>query len=495
MSFKLKVLITNIILIALSLGIIGFLMIHNSYQVSLDMQLESGMEEHQMLVSAVQSEVVDLLVSDSFFSMSQLGNVGEEIASDMAGTGTQFIMLDGNKECIYKNVEDFHFDMELLDYLEKGKRNYMIEEREDGEILTIASVIQAENSILYLVNQRNISNVYRENEKQIRYFQIVMLVALIVCGTGIYWISRWLTKPIVQLNNTASVIASGDYSVRTHITSKDEIGELAEKFDSMAEAIEGHVQELKENARRQEDFVASFTHEIKTPMTAIIGYADMLRSKELSEEQKIVTANYIFHEGKRLEGMSLKLFDLIALKRNEIDKQDIYAQAFGDEVRDIVEPILEQSDIRFRLSMEHALLQGDRDLLKTVFVNLIDNARKASKPGDTIVMEGQWPEQEEKEWYEILVRDAGCGIPEEEVHKICEAFYMVDKSRSRKQGGAGLGLATSSLIIEVHGGSFFVESKLGEGTTMRVQLPAQRDPIDETDIQDIHMGEVQTDEE
>ena len=94
MSFKLKVLITNIILIALSLGIIGFLMIHNSYQVSLDMQLESGMEEHQMLVSAVQSEVVDLLVSDSFFSMSQLGNVGEEIASDMAGTGTQFIMLD-----------------------------------------------------------------------------------------------------------------------------------------------------------------------------------------------------------------------------------------------------------------------------------------------------------------------------------------------------------------------------------------------------------------
>ena len=385
--------------------------------------------------------------------------------------------------------------MELLDYLEKGKRNYMIEEREDGEILTIASVIQAENSILYLVNQRNISNVYRENEKQIRYFQIVMLVALIVCGTGIYWISRWLTKPIVQLNNTASVIASGDYSVRTHITSKDEIGELAEKFDSMAEAIEGHVQELKENARRQEDFVASFTHEIKTPMTAIIGYADMLRSKELSEEQKIVTANYIFHEGKRLEGMSLKLFDLIALKRNEIDKQDIYAQAFGDEVRDIVEPILQQSDIRFRLSMEHALLQGDRDLLKTVFVNLIDNARKASKPGDTIVMEGQWPEQEEKEWYEILVRDAGCGIPEEEVHKICEAFYMVDKSRSRKQGGAGLGLATSSLIIEVHGGSFFVESKLGEGTTMRVQLPAQRDPIDETDIQDIHMGEVQTDEE
>ncbi len=494
MSFKLKVLMTNIILVALSLGVIGFLMIQNSYQVSLEMQIENGMEEHQMLVSAIQSEVVDLMVGDSFFAMNQLGELGEEIASNMVGTGTQFVMLDGDKKCIYTNAEDLTFDMELLDYLEKGKRNYIIEERENGEILTIASVIQAKDSNLYLINQRDISNVYRENEKQIRFFRIVMVIALLICGGGIYGISWWLTKPIVQLNNTASIIASGDYSVRTQIVSKDEIGELAEKFDSMAEAIEGHVQELQEHARRQEDFVASFTHEIKTPMTAIIGYADMLRSKELSEEQQILTANYIFHEGKRLEGMSLKLFDLIALKRKEIELQDIYTQVLGEEVRDIVEPILVQSEITFELSMEPALMKGDRDLLKTVFINLIDNARKASSAGDKICMQGRWLNEEnavtdeadamkvtsgKRCKYEIAIQDTGCGIPEDEVNKICEAFYMVDKSRSRKQGGAGLGLATSSLIIEVHEGRFFVESTLGEGTTMRVQLHAEEVPEDE----------------
>lgn len=474
MSFKLKVLITNIMLMAVSLGVIGYLMIHNSYRVSMDMQMDRAMEEHQMVVSAVESAVVDLLVNDSFYSMEQIGEIGEEIASTVEGTGTRFCFLDGERQYIYTNGEELDFNKELLDYLERGKRNYTIEEQDQNEILTIASLIRVNDSNMYLVNQRDISDIYRENEKQIRFFQIIMAAALIVCGGAISVISWWLTKPIEQLNNTASVIASGDYSVRTQLISNDEIGELAEKFDSMAEAIEGHVQELKDHARQQEDFVASFTHEIKTPMTAVIGYADMLRSKEMEKEQQILTANYIFQEGKRLESMSLKLFDLIALKRKDIEKQKIYTQVFGEEIEDSILPILEREDISFSVDMQPAILEGDRDLLKTVFINLVDNARKASKPGNEIRMRGIWNrEQEGSPFYEIQIQDDGCGIPEEEVNKICEAFYMVDKSRARKQGGAGLGLATTSLIIEVHQGRFLIESTVGKGTTMRVLLPGK----------------------
>lgn len=480
MSFKLKVLITNIMLMAASLGVIGYLMIHNSYQVSMDMQMERAMEEHQMVVSAVESAVVDLLVNDSFQSMEQIGEIGEEIAGAVESTGTRFCFLDGERQYIYTNGEELNFNKDLLDYLEHGKRNYTIEEQEHNEILTIASLIRVNDSNMYLVNQRDISDIYRENEKQIRFFQIIMIVALIICGGVISVISWWLTKPIEQLNNTASVIASGDYSVRTQLMSNDEIGELAEKFDSMAEAIEGHVQELKDHARQQEDFVASFTHEIKTPMTAVIGYADMLRSKEMEKEQQILTANYIFQEGKRLESMSLKLFDLIALKRKDIEKQRIYTQVFGEDIGDSILPILGRSEISFSVDMQPAIIEGDRDLLKTVFINLIDNARKASKPGDEIRMRGIWDrESEETAMYEIQIQDDGCGIPEEEVNKICEAFYMVDKSRARKQGGAGLGLATTSLIIEVHMGRFLIESTVGKGTTMRVLLPGKEIDTDE----------------
>lgn len=479
MSFKLKVLLTNIILMAVSLGIIGFLLIHNSFSVSLDMQVESGMEEHQMVVSAVQAEVVDLLVNDNFTSMNQLSSMGEEIADTVEGTGTSFSLLDGEKSIIYTNVEGLEYKDDLLDFLEKGRRNYVIEEREEREILTIASVIQVNDSVLYVINQKDISGIYQENEKQIRFFQIIMLIALVVCCCMIFAITRWLTKPIEQLNNTAAVITSGDYSIRTEVVTNDEIGELAEKFDTMAEAIEEHVRELKNQARQQEDFVASFTHEIKTPMTAIIGYADMLRSKDMEEEQKILTANYIFHEGKRLEGMSLKLFDLIALGRKDIEMQDIYTIAFGGEIEEIATPILSQNNIRFRYELEPAILHGDRDLLKTVFVNLIDNARKASEEGSLVEMKGFWNQEDT---YEIQLIDYGCGIPEEEVHKICEAFYMIDKSRARKQGGAGLGLATTLRIIEAHNGRLIVESVIQKGTTMRVLLPGYESEQSESEL-------------
>lgn len=485
MSFKLKVVIANMVLMAFSLGIVGYLLIHNSYQVSFEVQLESGMKEHQMLVSAVQSAVVDLLVKDSFDSMKQLGSVGADIADNMQGTGTRFLMLDESRVCIYSNAEGLVYDETLLNYLEKGTRNYVIEEQEDGVYLTIASLIQARDSYLYLINQRDISNVYQENEKQIRFYQLVMLLALFVCSIVIYLISRWLTRPIERLNQTAAEITEGNYSVRTQIQSDDEIGELAGRFNQMAGAIEEHVGELENQARQQEDFVASFTHEIKTPMTAIIGYSDMIRSKELSEEQRMMTANYIFREGKRLEGMSMKLFDLIALNRTQITKQDIYTNVLGNELWETMQPMLTADAEYLKVQMEPAVLLGDWDLLKTVLMNLVDNARKASKKDSVICVEGNWcrspetccgkgkAENEQMMWYEIRVQDFGCGIPKEELDKICEAFYMVDKSRARKQGGAGLGLSITSRIVEAHGGTLRIESELGRGTTMIVQLPAK----------------------
>ncbi len=484
MSFKHKVLITNIVLMAVCLGVVGFLMIHNSYQVSMDMQLDRAMEEHQMIVSAVESAVVDLLVNDSFYSMEQIGEIGSEIAVSVEGTGAKFSFLDGERNCIYINMERLDFDGELLNYLERGRRNYIIEEQDGNETLTIASLIRVNDSNMYLVNQRDVSDLYKQNEKQIWFFQITMLIALVVCASIISIISHWLTRPIEQLNNTASVIASGDYSVRTELVSNDEIGELAEKFDSMAEAIEGHVQELKDHVRQQEDFVASFTHEIKTPMTAIIGYADMLRSKELEKEQQFLAANYIFHEGKRLESMSFKLFDLIALKRQDILPQDIYMPIFGEEIQESVLPVLERAAITFSMKLEAAIVEGDRDLLKTVIINLIDNARKASKAGDEIRMLGACLEEtEDTRFYEIQIQDDGCGIPEEEVNKICEAFYMVDKSRAREQGGAGLGLATASLIMEVHHGKLLIKSIVGKGTTICVRLPGREVKEDEAQIE------------
>lgn len=114
-------------------------------------------------------------------------------------------------------------------------------------------------------------------------------------------------------------MAAGDYDYRARLVSDDELGQLTADFNRMANALEDNIIKLEEEIRAREDFVGAFAHELKTPLTAIIGYADMLRSHRLDEEKSFMCANYIYTEGRRLETMSLRLLDIIVTKRQEID--------------------------------------------------------------------------------------------------------------------------------------------------------------------------------
>ena len=116
-------------------------------------------------------------------------------------------------------------------------------------------------------------------------------------------------------------MAEGEYSYRAEQISNDEMGQLTADFNHMAEALEQNIQNLENEVRAREDFIAAFSHELKTPLTAIIGYADMLRSRKLDEEKHFLCANYIYTEGKRLETMALKLLDIIVTRRKEIDRK------------------------------------------------------------------------------------------------------------------------------------------------------------------------------
>ena len=213
-------------------------------------------------------------------------------------------------------------------------------------------------------------------------------------------------------------------------------------------------------------FAGNFAHELKTPLTSMIGYADMLRSKKLTEEQQILFANQIVQDGKRLEALSMKLMDLIVLKREDLPMRRVSSKQFFQSIYQTVLPVMEQNHIRFTVKCQYALLTIEPDLMATVCINLLDNARKAIDEGQKgeISLLGRRCD----DGYEILVIDNGCGMEQEELAKITEAFYMVDKSRSRKKGGAGLGLAVCSEILRLHGGLLEFVSQPGQGTCARV---------------------------
>ncbi|GAB6087132.1 hypothetical protein JCM11672_24040 [Alkaliphilus crotonatoxidans] len=232
----------------------------------------------------------------------------------------------------------------------------------------------------------------------------------------------------------------------------------------MAETIEERIAELSNTARQKEDFVSNFAHELKTPLTSVIGYADMIYQKQLSREDTKNAAAYIIDEGLRLEALSLKLMDLIVLNRQDIILEELPADEILQNIADTLKPLLLSENIKFRLETVKAYIKIDYDLLKSLLLNLIDNAVKAGSTEITLTGKIK------RNSYIVRVSDNGHGIPADELDRITEAFYMVDKSRSRKQHGAGLGLALASKIAGIHGSRLEFASIPDKGTTVSFSL-------------------------
>lgn len=458
MKFRYKVLICNIIFVAIAFAVSGFLLIRYTYRIGIERSVNAVLEENQLLRTTIEADITGRILSEDYESLSDIDRLRSGIEDRLAGTQTKvdlIVSVDLTEDSPY---------YPLVQALESGRKNYVIRSTSTGYDVACASALGVENSSFYIINTKDISDVFESMDLQINYYRIIMLFAIVICSIIMLFIATYMTDSIQRLTRVTKRMAGGDYEIRTKVRSRDEIGELSHNFNKMADSVEGHVRQLEEENRRREDFVANFTHEIKTPLTAVIGYSDMLRSKHMKQENIQLAAEYIFSEGKRLESMSMKLFDLILLDKQEIVKKGIYVPDLTDTIQESVRPVIEKRNIRLVVKSCPVWICGDSDLLKTVFINMLDNASKASKSGDTVMLRVRC--RNNVVLFEVI--DRGIGIPAEDVARITEAFYMVDKSRSRQSGGAGLGMALASKIIGVHGGRLKILSEVGRGTCMQV---------------------------
>ena len=402
-----------------------------------------------------------------------------------------YIYFDGEK--VYTDDKsDARISDTLFKNLTTGNKNYVIKEESQKHYIYVTSQSVIDEKNLWIVSKCDASEAYTLLDEQINYFRLIIIVILIAESAAMYFISRYMTKPLEKLNHVSEEIAQGDYATRVNVKSHDEIGLLAQKFNIMAQAVSDHVDELNDMVHRREQFVADFTHEIKTPMTSIIGYADTMRSMELPREEQMMALGYIFSEGKRLESMSQKLFELIYLRRHDIEKARVHMADLCAEMVKVVEPAYENRHLTIETDIEDTVLTVNRELLVTALVNLMDNARKASEEGQQVEVTGKFVDSracniandktdigeaestdDEKcmTAYEICIIDHGIGMTREQAAKICDEFYMADKSRARKEGGAGIGMSLVAIILEHHNAVLSVESEPGCGTTMRILLP------------------------
>lgn len=473
MKFRYKILMVNIIVLSLGLGIVGYLMIRRNFDLARETQLKNAIIENNLVQSSVEYELLEQINSIYSPMEETLLEIGERVMNGMVTGTSSFYIRYGDTFVYSGDGEEEQIPESLFADLTIGGKNYIVCENEDKYFVYVTSYSELDGTALCIVSRQDISDSYYMLNVQIGYFRLLIAAVVLVASVIVYLICKYLTRPLEKLNQATAEIAEGNYDIHVDVIGTDEVGQLAENVNVMADAILAHVEELKDMIHRREQFVADFTHEIKTPITTIIACSDMVRSMEMPREEQIQALTYIFSEGKRLEIMSQKLFQLIYLKQHDIEKVPVNTKNLEREIIRITTPILEKKRITLKTDMEPAVIRGDADLLNTVFINLIDNARKASKEGAVVEFKGRSILEETEEngraaVYELAVIDSGIGMSREDIAHICDEFYMIDKSRSRKEGGAGLGLSLAALILALHQADLKVESEKGKGTTMRV---------------------------
>lgn len=473
MKFKFKVLIVNIILLTVSLGIMGFFMIRMNFRLALDTLVDSAVVENNMAQTYVEYELLEFINGNSKNMPRKLDEIGNNVVFGMVSPGSTLSIYYDNELAFTNDSGDGYIPASLLEVQEKVGKNYIIEEVDGIHYIYTASCNEVLQKYLQIVTRNSAEDAYLLMQRQLTYFRIILCSILVIGCVVSYIIATILTAPLAKLNSVSDEMADGNYKMRASVRSSDEIGQLAAKFNNMASSVDMHVNELEEQVHKREQFVADFTHEIKTPMTTIIGYADTMRSVELPREEQISSLNYIVSAGKRLEVMSRKLFDLIYLNRSDIEMSWITVDSVIKETERIVTPALTEAGITLKIFIEASSVYGNRDLLATTFINFIDNARKASKQGSVIEIIGVAGEES----YSLSVKDYGIGMKPEHVDRICDEFYMVDKSRSRREGSAGLGMSLASLIINRHNAKLKITSEENVGTTITVIFPTKKEEV------------------
>lgn len=468
----------------------GYTLISYFNQIVMEREIEGAVECYQYNKFVVQANLITK--GEEWFEGAVGGkyNMGDMV-SDMNGT-TALFSMDG-RELYSEFPANFKAGQQsetaqdiLLKDAASDTVNYQFLKIAGRTYLLVMGLVSYSDTGFYLMTGVDVERVLEQQGQMINKFRAVYLAAV---GTGLLMLiglSALLTRRIKHLTEATKKIAAGNYKERVEDTGEDEVGQLAGNFNKMALAVEEKMKELSDNAKQKEDFAASFAHELKTPLTSIIGYANRMYRKELAGEEQKQAAWYIWNEGMRLESLALKLMDLTILNHKDFVLQEMRAELLFRELASDMEYFITEKGISIRYAVEDVYIRIEYDLFHSLFSNLIDNAVKAG--AKHIEVTGRIGNKENRApdvgdgtsfYYIIEVTDDGKGIPEEDIKRITEAFYMVDKSRSRKQHGAGIGLTLAEKIARIHGSSLEFESDGQSWTKVSFCLKCKGEGSDE----------------
>ena len=301
-----------------------------------------------------------------------------------------------------------------------------------------------------------------------------LLIGLIITVLLSLLLAKAMVTPIQSLTQAAERVAAGDFSQKPNSDAQDEIGVLTRTFNSMALQLEKTLDDLKKSEAMRREFVANVSHELRTPITSIRSYAETLQdAQNLPKKTEQEFIGVIVKESDR---MTKIVQDLLMLSRFDTGNIAFKFERFSFEksIHDIYNAMLleaQKHNHRFTIEFKTPVpdIIGDEARIEQVLINMVSNAIKYTRDGGSIVMTAG--RKDDVVW--VSVRDNGIGIPKEDVDKVFDRFYRVDKARSRESGGTGLGLSIAQEIVNRHNGSIVLTSRQGKGTVITMTLPVE----------------------
>lgn len=455
-------------LVAFDVGI--FMLADMSYKNSMQSEQQKCLGEHYFITSAISKDMDAVAQREGSYDQPEdmeaaYRSLCETYGEYYISQGIYLeVLMDG--KTLYTSLPPYSGEREELS-VAPNERNTIMRDVAGSIYYYVAGDLPVSSGNAMLIYAKDLTLIVEEQRTLEENLVFVSILISACLAVALYFVLSSLSRPIKGLSNTTRRIAAGNFSERVKATGRDEFGELGQSFNNMADEIEEQMVSLEKAAEQKQQFIDNLAHELRTPLTTIYGYAEYIKAAAITEEDRILAVDYIMSESSRLKEVAFKLLDLALLKNTGIDRNELDVQELIEAAAMTVYPKTREKQIQLKTKFVPAIVKGDKALLISLLVNILDNAAKASDVHGTIMVRNFFVGDEGKDII-IEVLDNGRGMTKEQLDQIVLPFYRVDKARSREQGGAGLGLSLCAQIARAHNAEIRFYSKPEKGTVVRI---------------------------
>lgn len=481
MKFSQKIFLISFILIIIVINIIGIVMINYTYKLNIEKEIEKSISQ--------TNNIMHELTVYSSYDLSTVANnylkngINVDVYINGQRSYTNFKSEDSQIAEGLLASEDKSKDEGLtteIDNIENGlldtDEDKIKAEKNSANIVENSSYIEYMDS--YIINDKLFMKLKRDNyivitlssiseannmkQEQTNFFIELSVISSFIIALFLSITVKFLTRKIKKLDKAVNKVKQGNYNIKLKRLGNDEIGNFGNSFNEMTIAIQDNINKIQEVSENRRQFIGDLTHEIRTPLTSIIGYSSLINNDKVTDNNTIKQYSArIYEEGKYIQQMSERLTEMLLIENGSIKKELIN---ISEEMKIIIEELenLYYNAI-FNIQIEENVYKEvDKILLKSLIYNLVKNAIGAydTTPRIDIYLSK----------YEITIIDYGRGIPEDKIEKIKEPFYTLTKDRNRKISGMGLGLTLCFKIVNIHNWKLNIKSEIEKGTKVTILI-------------------------